>query len=579
MIYNEAEIRNRLYVGEDSRWEFKQIEFKGNRPRSPRRNDLADEIASFANGNGGNLLCSVSDDGEVQSMSRDQLVELDSLLGEVSTDAIRPSVRVETHHFRLSSGELVLLVEIPKSDSQHDSPGGSFIRVGSSKRQMTSDERLRLAQRCSQARYLWFDKQPQPKTGFGTLDESLWKPLLSAEGATEPEAGLVKLALLTPDDAGVLRATITGILLCTKSPEHWLPQACITATCYRGRDRASGQVDAREITGPVNVQVADAMSFAIRNMRISAQKSPARSEHPQYSKSALFEALVNAVAHRDYSIRSSKIRLSMFEDRLEIQSPGTLPNDLTLDSIAERQATRNETLTSALGRIPVGEIQGAGGRLFFIERRGDGVPIIRRETEELSGKLPEFRLIDESEIRVVIPAASQEESPAQVSITAWSEGQPVPEADLLILYPNKTWKKSVTNSEGEISINLYTTNIPITVFAAATGYAGYLNRGWTPSEGALAIEMQPLPKGGSVIFPEAKGNLPGLKGILNPIRDPHERTYLYAFNIAVNKGQQQPVHFFPGEEMRLTDANGSEFLVHILDIVGRSVLVEYRTIP
>ena len=84
-----------------------------------------------------------------------------------------------------------------------------------------------------------------------------------------------------------------------------------------------------------------------------------------------------------------------------------------------------------------------------------------------------------------------------------------------------------------------------------------------------------MAEGGSVIFLEATGNLPGLKGRLNPIRDTHDRTYLYASNIAINEGQQQPVHFIPGEELQLTDAEGTELRVRIVDIVGRSALVEY----
>ena len=124
-------------------------------------------------------------------------------------------------------------------------------------------------------------------------------------------------------------------------------------------------------------------------MRVAARKEPARVDMPQYSDRALFEALVNAVAHRDYSMCGSRIRLSMFEDRLEIQSPGSLPNNLTVDSMATRQAARNQTLTSMLGRMPVEGIQGSEDRRYFMERRGDGVPIILRETRGLCGRPPE----------------------------------------------------------------------------------------------------------------------------------------------------------------------------------------------
>ena len=116
----------------------------------------------------------------------------------------------------------------------------------------------------------------------------------------------------------------------------------------------------------------------------------------------------------------------------------------------------------------------------------------------------------------------------------------------------------------------------MTVFLAAEGYAAHIERDWMPRAQALAVELERLAAGGSVIFPEATGCLPGLRGRVNPIRDTADRTYLYASNIAVNEGQPQPVHFLPGEELRLADADGDELWVRIVEIVGRSALVEYR---
>ena len=580
MSYSTEDILRQLRAGEDSAWEFKQIVFTGNRPSGPSRDDWADEIAAFANARGGVLLCGVTDDGEAQGMSREQIVALDALLVEVSTDSIKPAVRIHTSHRMLPEGERVLLLEVPESDSQHDSPGGSYVRVGASKRRMTNDERLRLAQRRGQARFRWFDEQTVPNTGLGTLDESLWRPLLSAEGATNPEAALAKLALLAPDEAGVPRATVAGVLLCTRDPEEWLPNAGIMATHYRGRDRASGQIDAREIVGPLNRQIADAMVFVARNMRVAARKEPARVDMPQYSDRALFEALVNAVAHRDYSMRGSRIRLSMFEDRLEIQSPGSLPNNLTVDSMAARQAARNQTLTSVLGRMPVGGIQGSEDRRYFMERRGDGVPIILRETRGLCGRPPEYRVIDEAEVRLVIPAAPQEQSPARavVSVRSADAGEPLAGVDILALFPNDTWKRATTDEHGEAILNLHSSHLPMTVFAAATGFFARAGHGWMPAEGRLALALDALPGGGAILIPEDTGVLPGLRGRLNPIRDALDRTWLYASNIAVNQGQPQPVHFIPGEDLRLTDADGNERWARIVAITGRSSLVEYRPV-
>ena len=92
------------------------------------------------------------------------------------------------------------------------------------------------------------------------------------------------------------------------------------------------------------------------------------------------------------------------------------------------------------------------------------------------------------------------------------------------------------------------------------------------------MKLNRLSAGGSAIFPKATGNLPGLRGRLNPKRDTSDRTYLYADNIAIEEGRQQPVSFRLGKPMKLTDAFGSELSVTIIDIVGRSVLVEYRSV-
>ena len=576
MTYGDEEIARQLRLGEDSHWEFKSVEFAGDKPKSPRRGDLADEIAAFANADGGVLLCGVTDGGAVEGMSRARMDELERLVAEVCADSIEPPIYPVILRRESKEGAPFLLVSIPPGYAQHDSPGGSYRRVGSSRRRMTADERLRLAQRRGQARFLWFDKQIVPGTGFGTLDRTLWSSLLSAEGAANPEPALEKMALLAPDEAGVPRATVAGILLCTQNPENWLPNARISAARYRGTDRASGQVDAQEIAGPLNRQIAGAVAFAIRNMQVSARKDPARADLPQYSDKALFEAVVNAVAHRDYAMRSSAIRLSMFADRLEIQSPGSLPNTLTVESMEVRQATRNEALASALGRMPVDGVHGSRDRRYFMERRGDGVPVIVRETRELCGRPPEYRTVDGAELLLTVPAAEQERSPASVVVTVRSAGAPAPGADVLLLFPNKTWTRAATDDLGEARVDLHATHLPMTVFAASPGCAARLERGWIPAESALALELEPLPEGGSAIFPESTGSLPGLAGRLNPVRDTLDRTYLYASNIAIEDGRQQPVDFVPGEDLRLTDSGGRTLRVRILDVAGRSALLEYR---
>ena len=575
MTITDAEIRQRLHLGEDSHWEFKRIDFEGGRPTSPRREQLADEMAAFANANGGVLLCGVEDDGRIQGFSRAQMAAVDDLLVEVSTDTVEPALRINVLHRELD-GRGFLLVEVPRGDSVCERAGVAFIRVGATKRRLGADERLRLAQRRAQGRYIWFDEQIVPQTGFETLSERLWEPLLSVAGAAEPRRGLANLRLLATDEAGVDRATVAGVLLCAPSPKDWLPQATIVATHYRGQERASGQIDAREIVGPLSEQIADAVQFVIKNMRVGARKAPDREDMPQYREAAVFEAVVNAVVHRDYAMSSRRIRLSMFQDRLEIESPGQLPNGMTIAGMTSSQATRNEVLASVFGRIPVGDMRGATHRGYLMERRGDGVSIILKETQEATGELPEYRIVDDSCLVLSIPAAKLDLTPADSTVTVHCQGVPLPDIDVVALFPNKTWRRTKTDATGEAALDLYTTHLPMTVYAAAPGYAAGVVKGWHPDQGGLVVELDALPAGGAVTFPQATGDIPGLAGRLNPIRDTRDRTYLYAANIAIEEGRQQPVPFRLGKPLRLTDAFGSELSVTIVDIVGRSALLEYR---
>lgn len=168
------------------------------------------------------------------------------------------------------------------------------------------------------------------------------------------------------------------------------------------RQDSNYQADAQKIQGPLDAQINQAMAFLKRNQSVVAEKKPHRIEKTQFSEQAVFEAIVNAVAHRDYSVFGSKIRFFVFDDRLEIYSPGTLPNTVTIESIALRQATRNELITSLIAEIPIAEAVGNVGRGFYMEKRGDGVPIIFEESLQLSGRKPEYQLIDDAELLLTI---------------------------------------------------------------------------------------------------------------------------------------------------------------------------------
>lgn len=413
MFDTPEELLDKVGLGEDTSLELKSVRFKGHRVAEPRRVDLADEIAAIANTHDGVLVLGVDDKTrDIVGIPLDRLETVERYVYEICNESIKPPVLFRSFRMKLpdKAGDLrpVLKVDIPRSLFVHEGPGGYFHRQGSSKRKMPPDYLARLFQQRSQARLIRFEEQPVPQSSINDLIDDLWRKY--AARYDEPtDVVLLKRNLLSKEESEVIRASVAGVLLCCEHPEKFLPNAYIEAVRYRGIKQDSNyQIDAQKICGPLDQQINQAMAFLKRNQTVMAMKKLHRIEKPQFSERAVFEAIVNAVAHRDYSIFGSKIRFFMFDDRLEIYSPGPLPNTVTVDNIALRQATRNELITSLLAETPIMEIVGDVGRGFYMEKRGDGVPIIMNESVNLSGKKPVYQLIDDDELLLTIFSASME---------------------------------------------------------------------------------------------------------------------------------------------------------------------------
>lgn len=415
MFDSEEELLEKIRLGEDTSLELKAIYLSGNRVTAPKRDGLADEIAAIANTHDGVLVLGVEDKTrEVVGIPQDRLDTVERFVFETCNQSINPPVHF--HSFRMSlpdaEGNLqaVLKVDIPRSLFVHESPGGYLYRQGSSARKMPPDYLARLFQQRSQARLIRFDEQPVPQSSKDDLSEEFSSRYVRR--TREPEdVVLLKRGLLAKEEGGTVRPSVAGILLAGREPQRFLPNAYIEAVKYRGtRQDSNYQVDAKSIRGPLDLQIAEACLFVRRNQAVSATKMPFRMETPQFSERAVFEAVVNAVAHRDYSIFASKIRLFLFDDRLELYSPGPLPNTVSVESIELRQATRNELITSLLAETPIAENLGEVERGYYMEKRGDGVPIILGESEELSGRRPRYQTIDDSEVLLTIYAANSPEA-------------------------------------------------------------------------------------------------------------------------------------------------------------------------
>lgn len=392
--------------------------FSGTAIRSPRFDSLADELSAFANGKGGTVVCGV--DAESRDIVGIPIERLDAVETVIldACDAIAPPLMPHIERMLLPSTlgdrRAVIKIDVERSLFVHESPSGYFYRVGSSKRKMTPDYLARLFQQRSQSRIIRFDEQVVPKVTLDDLQPELWQRFRTVRSSDERDELLTKLAMARRDEDGVVRPSVAGVLLGTSEPQRWLSNAYIQAVAYQGAqprpdsDGALYQLDAMDITGPLDQQVLEACRFVRRNMRVSASKGVGRQDVPQYHLGAVFEALVNAVAHRDYAIYGSKIRLRMFADRLELFSPGALTNTMELSALPLRQAARNETVTSLLARcqIPQQHDWLPTTRATLMDRRGEGVGIILAESERLSGKKPLYELIDDAELRLTIYAAT-----------------------------------------------------------------------------------------------------------------------------------------------------------------------------
>lgn len=405
-----SELMFHLRLGEDSSIEFKAITFEGNKPKSPNRDSMAHEIAAFANGQGGRLLLGVEDKTRnVLGIEDDKVAIAEEWVVNISQQNINPPVKLQTRLLQLPNrqGELktVVYVDVPRSIAVHQSAGRYYQRIGSTKQEMKPEVLARLFQQRSQARLIRFDETLMPGTSTNSIDPTLKQRFLKPG---TPEHSQFKKLHLTAKDEYDEGLSVSGVLLLTANPTEWLTNAYIQCVFYSGTERdANDQLDAQDQTGPVDQQINAALDFVKRNMRVQAKKATGRVDIPQYDLGAVFEAIVNAVAHRDYSMTGRKIRLHMFADRLELFSPGQLANSLTIDGLMENTVTRNEALVNLLSRYY--NAREEASRQALIERRGEGVPKIIKTSTELSGKEPEYKIIDDAELLLTIYAASKSE--------------------------------------------------------------------------------------------------------------------------------------------------------------------------
>ena len=362
---NQREVLEIIHHGESSKVEFKTEDVHSN--------TLAEEIVAFANFQGGVILLGVDDSGNVSGCTRH---DIEAFVVNICRNNVRPSLIPVIEKF-LIQGKQIVAATIPHGDTAYSTNRGLYyIRVGSTKQVPTQQELLRLFQK---RHMLQFDETPVVKSSLKSIDitkVNAYLAQLDQSPLHEEEHKallyeLMNLSILLELDNAVY-PSLGGILAFGKHPQKYFPSYTIMCGAYTGDDFLSDCVREKELTGTLDDLIEDAMAFLKLTMpqHSTLERGIQNKVSYLYPIEALREGLINAVCHRDYTITGTAIRLFVFHHRLEIRSPGGLPNTITLDNMRYRQFTRNQMIASFL--------TGYG----YMERRGKGVLRMLRVCEE-----------------------------------------------------------------------------------------------------------------------------------------------------------------------------------------------------
>jgi ATP-dependent DNA helicase RecG len=346
----KPELKSVVARGEDSRLQFK-LDIRN-------VDTLAAEMVAFSNGEGGRILIDVTDAGEVKGVPRSDVGRINQIISNAASQHVRSPISPTTENLAVAAGRVVIILTISKGIDKpyFDRNGVIWLKSGADKRRLNSKEELRrLFQITDQ---LHADELPT-KAGIDALDRLRFRDFLRDVYKREFPSDPVELTRLLQNmnlatAAGMLN--LAGVLMFAERPEWIKPQFVIKAIRYPGNKvHATDYLDTEDFAGPLRKIFDDALAFVMRNLhKVQAGRgvnAPGLSEIPE---SVFEELLVNALVHRDYLV-SAPVRLFIFDNRIEIISPGHLPNNLTVEKIlAGNSNIRNPILVSyvAKGLLP-----------------------------------------------------------------------------------------------------------------------------------------------------------------------------------------------------------------------------------
>ena len=407
-------------AGEDTFLELKEVVFRGNQILIGDAGRAAPEIAevfcSVANTEGGIVVFGVSKDAAIVGIPTDKRDILEQFVVNVGLNNCRPIIEPILNWLQLPDEnqilKLCLKVDIPKSRYYvHQTSDGRFLkRVGSHRHPIPPEQLGRLL--ATRNLLIPFEERPALGTGLAIIDpgrvdgyyHNRFKRSFSSDGLTF-ERLLVNLKLAVEIDQRVVPTNL-GVILFTEKPEQFLGGAYIDIAAYKGAVANGETADTKRIAGPVPEQIVQVLQYFQTSplvATVSRKEAMGRRDLPAYVDTALQEAVVNAVVHRDYELTGSQIIVRIFWNRIEIQSPGGLHNTLTEESLYTgcQPIRRNQLLAGFMRDFP-SPITGTS----FMEARGEGFLNLVRDSEALSGKKPKIERIGEA-VKLTIYAAEE----------------------------------------------------------------------------------------------------------------------------------------------------------------------------
>lgn len=321
---DEFTLREELLKGEDSTRQFKR--------QLDSQDHLAKEVVAFLNTRGGKLYVGVEDDGAISGVEAENLKDLPNLISNACSQCVIPPCNVLTFNVSTTDG-MVVVIEVPDGPDKpyQDREKQFWLKKGADKRRVTETSELRRL--FAQGHPTYADTSSVSGTSIADLDlvalQTFYEEKFPGEElAAEPEEMIRQLQgirLMKDETLGM-----AAVLLFGKNPSVILPEFITKAVWFKGTERGGNEFhDNRRFEGTLQSQYEQGMAFFKRwNGRVQGTggfNSPTNPEIPEF---VFEEILVNALVHRDYFIADS-VKIFIFDDRIEIRSPGTLPNSLT----------------------------------------------------------------------------------------------------------------------------------------------------------------------------------------------------------------------------------------------------------